>query len=120
MQRHNMFLVMAVLLAGCSGPRLASIPPAADGQHYYSFEAGYRCRSFAPNPAGVPSWVEHLEVRGAQILRWGTRCQDSAVPLGARERARLRFGSDGRSLDLDGRHFITVADPVAEAARLAG
>lgn len=113
-------LAMALLLTACSREGGPELPAAAAGKHYYHFADGYRCKTFSPDPAGIPSWVDHLEVRGSQVMQWGSRCQDAAAPLPTADMTRLRFAPDAASVEWNGKTYVTVADPVAEAERKAG
>lgn len=106
-------------LAGCSGGRSGGVPAAAVNQHFYSFAPGFRCKTFSPDPAGIPSWTDHVEVKADAVFQWGTRCQDAATPLPADKAGTLRFDADGKALVLAGVRYVQTADPVAEAERNA-
>lgn len=113
--RHVVPMLLLPVVAACAGRPV--LPAAAIGQHFYAFETGYRCRTFSPDPAGIPSWVDHLEVRDTMIVRWGNRCQDAGRPLSAAQAAAVRAAADGSTLVLDGRTYTRSADPAVEAAR---
>lgn len=119
MHLRSLPIAVTLLLAACSGRNGPDIPEAAKGQHYYSFKIGFRCKTFSPDPAGVPSWVDHLEMRGDTVLRWGNRCQDAGQPLDVAQTRQLRFTANAREIDLGGMRYSVVTDPVAEAERNA-